>query len=183
MTARSVPTLPSIAAGLKSRASYLSQIEAYLQFWANVPMFSMYQTAVQTLTTGNDTKITMDSITAGYDSDSGRAGVTPWSYTIPSGMGGRWRFAVAIAYASNSTGARAAQIRVNGVTPTAKAYNMIPAVNGNITVVQVARTLTVAAGDVISAYGYQSSGGNLATYFDANIGSSFEGELRSLANP
>ena len=172
--------MPSFLAGQKLTATLLNQIGTYTTFWANLPMFRMYQTATQSLANTSFVQVTMDTVD--YDTDSGRAGTSPYSYTIPVGMTGRWAFKVTVAFAANATGSREAHIYRNGsqVRPVSEAEQNT---GSNIVTASVSATLTVNAGDVMSAIGYQSSGGALSTYADAVVASAFEGRLISLANP
>lgn len=180
MTARTIPTLPTWTAGMRVTGANLATMTAYQSFWADPPMFRMYQVVAQSVTSGSDTQIIMD--TSAYDSDAGRAAGSPYSYTIPTGMTGRWRFTVCTMWAANATGLRAAQVRVNGSVPASQAYAAFPPVSGNITGAIVTVTVPVNSGDAIAAYGYQSSGGALNTQ-TGGLGSFFEGCLVSLATP
>jgi hypothetical protein len=181
VTARAVPVLPFFLAGLKARASYFVSLESYMQFWANPPMFSMYQSITQSVASSTNAQITMDTLD--YDSDSGRASVTPWSYTIPPGMGGRWYFGAMISWAGNATGVRISQIYKNGalINGAQEAVQAAPATNA--TNCFIGRTVAVSAGDAISAYGWQQSGGALNTNVANSFPSFFEGRLVSLGNP
>lgn len=182
MSARAVPTMPDWVFQEEITSSLLNQITTYARFWANPPMFRMYQTIATTLTTsGNYYQLTMD--TSDYDTDSGRSNASPYSYTIPPGMGGRWRFGVIASYAANASGVRAAAIYVNG-SQANDAYWQVPSTSG-VSILNVGgmTAIKVNSGDVISAYGYQTSGGSLATNTVAGLSSVFEGRLESLANP
>jgi hypothetical protein len=178
MTARPVPTMPTWTAGQRVLASQLQAITTYSQFWSSRPMFRMYQTALQTLSTSAFTTITMDTLD--YDTDSGRAAGTPWGYTIPVGMTGRWRFTSRIGFASNATGGRLTQVYKNG--GAINQSTLIAATNTSSAAhAYVSITTLVAAGDVMTAVGWQASGGSLAT--DVTWPSWFEGVFESLGSP
>lgn len=179
MTARTVPTMPNFLAGQKLTAALLNQVGTYGVFWANKPMFRMYQSVGQSIPNTTNTQVTMD--TSLYDTDSGRAASSPYSYVIPVGMTGRWKFSWGVSWAANTTGSRVAILYRNGAavlgdTDDVAADNDIPADNGTATV-------PVNAGDVMGIYVYQNSGGALSTTANAQFASFFEGELDSLANP
>lgn len=181
MAARTLPTMPDWTTGQEITSSLLNQITTYARFFANPPMFRMYQSVAQSVPNGADTQLTMD--VSDYDTDSGRAVTTPWAYTIPAGMTARWTFSAAVLYAGNATGTRVTSIRKNGVVLpdggiTAGAGASVA--HGYLATV----TVPVAAGDVISVWTWQNSGGALSTSVSTASGLSyFEGRLVSLANP
>lgn len=177
-----MPTLPAFPAGSVLTSGQLTQLITWQQFWANPPMFRMYQTAVQPIPNGADTQVTMD--TSKYDTDSGRAIATPWSYTIPVGMTGRWQFTVCIAFSANATGSRQAKIFQNGAL-IPDGSHASPQAGPATADTSVTITVTDAfnAGDVIAAYGWQNSGAALNTNTTAGLCSFFEGRMVSLANP
>lgn len=181
MAARTVPTVPTWLAGQKLTAAGLNLIGTWQLFWSNRPMFRMHQSVAQSVPNGVWTQITCD--TPDYDTDSGRATSTPWSYTIPAGMGGRWRFWWSVPWAANTTGERASNIWKNGaaassidaVTPVSALYA------GSVGLTDV---ITVAGGDVMALYGYQSSGAALNAFSTADPSYSFFGGiLESLGTP
>jgi hypothetical protein len=181
MAARTMPTMPNFTANMELTSSIMNQITTYVTFWANPPDFRMYQGTVQTPATGSLVQITMD--TSEYDSDSGRGAGTPWSYTIPLGMAGRWTFTACVAWNANATGMRATVLYQNGAQAPG-AYVAIPASPaGFVTAAIVTATLPVNAGDTIAVYGSQSSGGGLATFSSAGIYSYFEGRMEGLGSP
>lgn len=181
MAARTVPVMPSFLAGQKLTATLLNQVGAYATFWANPPMFRMVQSIAQSVPNTTYTQITMD--TSLWDSDSGRAGGTPYAYTIPVGMSGRWQFTVKVEWAPNATGTRLCTVARNGATDStveiADPTTSATYTPGTATVA----TLAVNAGDVMSPWGYQDSGGALNTASGASGKSFFEGRLISLGNP
>lgn len=178
MTARTVPTLPTWTAGQRVLASQLQSITTYGLFQSSPPSFRMYQAIAQSIANNTWTQITCD--TSVYDSDTGRGGSTPWAYTIPTGMAGRWQFSVKSGWASNATGMRAAALYKNG-SPVADMQVNEQAATGQPSFVLSTGTPVVAAGDVMSIWGFQSSGGALNT--DATSFSTFEGRLASWGSP
>lgn len=181
MTARTIPTLPTWAAGQRVLASNMASMVSYQQFWADPPMFRMYQSVTQSIAATTYVQVTCDTLD--YDSDSGRGGSTPYSYTIPVGMGGRWQFTGMVSWSGNATGIRVAAIFKNGsqINGANGADQAGPA--GNATNVVITVTVLVNAGDVIGLYGWQNSGGSLSTQTSGGFPSYFEGRLVSLANP
>lgn len=181
MAARTVPTMPDFFSGQKLTSALLQQITTYNRFWANPPMFRMIQTVSQSVPNNAYTQITMDGSV--WDTDSGRAAGTPWAYTIPAGMSGRWEFKIKIAWVPNAVGTRLADVARNGFIDTtaeiATATTSASFNPGNVVVV----TLAVNAGDVMAPYALQDSGGALGTKANASGASMFEGVLRSLATP
>lgn len=179
MAARTVPTMPDWTAGQRVLASQLQSITTYSRFWTSRPMFSMYQGTPQTVGSGAFTQITMD--TSDWDTDTGRSGTTPFSYTIPVGMGGRWTFSWKVGWAANAVNTRLESLYKNG--------SAVPMAQSNIQALTTAartsdvaastKTIVVAAGDVMSVWGFQDSGGNLATDSQCY----FEGSIHSLASP
>ena len=170
--------MPTWTAGQRVLASQLQQITTYTQFWADPPMFSMHQTSTQTIGNTVYTQITMD--TSDWDTESGRAVGNPYSYTIPSGMSGRWQFTFKIGWATNAVGNRLGALFKNGsIVQNGEVGYLAPGAANNP---EYGTTLTVpcSAGDVMSVWGYQGSGGALTTQ---TLDSFFEGRFVSLANP
>lgn len=181
MTARSVPTLPSwlTLGGTVVTQSEMQQLNTYMQFFSSPPMFRMYQTIAQSVANTTWSQITCD--TSEWDTDTGRAGSTPWSYTIPAGMAGRWQFTGLYASAPNSAGARVGALYQNGSpAPAAQIPGIGTAsVNGG-SLVPV--TIACNAGDVMSLWGWQSTGSALNSAVSGQQ-SYLEGRLVSLASP
>lgn len=179
MTARTIPIMPNFFAGQKLTGTLMNVLGAYPVFWANPPMFRMFQSIAQAVATSTVTQITLD--TSQFDSDSGRAGTSPYSYTIPVGMSGRWWFNWSIPWAATATNFSDAILYKNGSPVTggtgAAAQNsdhMTPGENS---------TIPVNAGDTIALYGYQTTGGSLGTFTNSQYVPYLEGRLVSLATP
>lgn len=181
MTARTLPTMPNWLAGQKLTATLLNQITTYTQFWADPPMFSMYQSIAQSIPNAADTQILMD--TSEHDTDSGRLSSSPYSYTIPAGMTGRWRFVACVKFGGNSTGIRQTKLFKNGSLVNAAQASCQAGPATDFTGPVLSREFPCNAGDVIAVYGYQNSGGALNTNVGGSLNSYFEGQLVSLANP
>lgn len=177
---RVLPTIPTFVSGPLASAQ-LNTLANAVAFALDVPCFRMYQSVSQNVPNGADTQVLMD--TPDYDSDNGRSGISPYNYTIPSNLGARWTFSAAVMYAGNATGTRVTSIRKNGaVLPDGGILSGAGAnvVHGYLATV----TVPVAAGDIISVWTWQNSGGVLGTNVTAASGLCyFEGRLASLANP
>lgn len=180
MSARTVPTMPAFLAGQKLTATLLNQVGAYGLFWADKPSFRMYQSVGQSVASGTWTQITCDTLD--YDSDSGRQSTTPYSYIIPAGMSGRWAFGWQIPWTNNATGGRDSGIRKNG-SAISGYTGAAPEASGGQGGIGWTDTIAVNAGDSISLWGFQSSGGALATVVAADTFTIFWGRLESLGNP
>ena len=181
MAARTVPAMPSWTAGQRVLASQLQQITTYALFQSSPPMFSMYQSAAQTIASNTFTQITCDTLD--YDTDGGRAAGTPFTYTIPVGMAGRWDLAGSVSWAINATAGRLTLIYRNGSVINGAAAQAINAGAGNNTNLFVARDVACSAGDTIALYGWQGTAGNLNTNVGASWPSFLQGRLVSLASP
>lgn len=179
MTARSVPVMPNFFAGQKLTGTLLNLLGAYVVFWANPPSFRMNQSVTQSVPNLTNTQITMDS--PQWDSDSGRNVGSPYSYVIPAGMTGRWQFSWGVAWPFNSTGSRVAVLYRNGAPSVGSTDDV--AANNDFTDESSTATVAVNAGDVMSVWAYQNSGGALSTAANTQFASFFEGRLVSLGNP
>jgi hypothetical protein len=174
--ARTLPTLPAFTTGQELTSSELNQIVAYQAFWANPPMFRMYQATGTPVTTGTNTQVTCDG--SSWDSDNGRQSATPYNYVIP--FYGRWEFRWSVAFPPNTTGSRLGMIYQNGTR-----------VPGDVEVgedndyVEIDGTQTVLCNvdDIIGLWCWQNSGSSLTLATGTADQSWFEGKLVSFANP
>lgn len=80
--------------------------------------------------------------------------------TIPTGLGGRYRFDGLITYGGSSAGFRMIRLLVNGATDW-RVFQGAPVPAGTATVVAFSHVLELAAGDYVQTDVWQSSGGNL----------------------
>ena len=176
MTARTLPTLPNFTTGQELTSSELNQICTYQAFWANPPMFRMYQATPQPITTGTNTQVTCD--TSAWDSDSGRGTATPFNYVIP--FYGRWTFSWSIAYPPNTTGSRMGMLYQNG---TRVPGDIEVGEDNDYIEIDGAMTLLCNVGDTIGLWTWQNSGTTLTLVTGSSDESWLEGRLVSLANP
>lgn len=178
MTARAVPSSPNFFAGQKLTGTIMNQTTTVATFWANPPGFSMLQAISQSFANTTYAQLTMDTPT--WDSDGGRSGTSPYSYTIPPGMTGRWTITVKVAWAGAGGTNRLCAVYVNGALYVPSEVAVVSAAIANGAEIGTTVTIAVNAGDVISAWAYQGSGGALSTAAGKSF---FEGRLESLGNP
>lgn len=178
MAARTVPTPPNFFAGQKLTGTVMNQISTVQNFWASPPEFSMHQASAQPVANTTYAQITMD--TSDWDTDSGRAGTTPYSYVIPAGMTGRWQFTAHVAWGTNSAGNRLLAIYKNGSIWAESEVSEPTTSSANFCELQTTITMAVNAGDVMSVWSFQASGGSLSTAAGLSF---FEGRLVSLGTP
>lgn len=178
MSARAVPASPNFFAGQKLTGTLLNQTSTVANFWANPPMFSMHQAIAQSVANTTYAQITMDA--SDWDTELGRSGTTPYSYTIPPGMTGRWEFTAHVAWGTNSAGNRLLSIYKNGSIWSPSEVSEPTTSSANFCELQTTLTIAVNAGDVMSVFSYQASGGALSTAAGLSF---FEGRLVSLGTP
>ena len=177
-TARTLPTLPSWAAGTEITGAALAQMVTYQAFWANPPSFRIEQHSAQNIPTGTATQVTCETLI--HDSDGGVAAGTPFSYTVP--FSGVWDFDGAASVAVNATGWRAPAIYTNGA-PFNGAQPIFAPPTATFQGLAVAKGVVCVAGDVIALYMQQSSGSTLATSTTAQQYSWLAGTMRSFGSP
>jgi hypothetical protein len=119
------------------------------------------------LTAGAETTIANATFTAvafsveKYDTDNFHSTSTNTSrITIPSGKAGKYLITGKLNFNSNATGYRQIAIYKNG---SSLSYNAFAVVNGNVTGVTIVSLDSLAEGDYLELFGYQTSGGNLNT--------------------
>lgn len=165
-----VPSPPTFAAGEKvGVAAKLNQFSAAVAFWATPPQCYAYHSAAQTLTTATWTLINLTSevydIVQSGDSPSHDTSTNPARLYFRTA--GKYELAAQMQFASNATGLRAAEVRLNsggthGGTLLTTAVSS-PTSGGVTSVTLPTTVLDYNAGDYVELYGYQASGGNLAT--------------------
>lgn len=130
--------------------------------WAASPNFvgaSVYASALQAISTSTTTNITFD--TESIDTNSFHSTVTNTTrFTIPAGLGGKYRVSGSVRFNPNGVGRRLATIRENGVGGVA--YEGTPGASSFITL-PIEGIFTLAATDYVELETFQSSGGTLNT--------------------
>ena len=91
--------------------------------------------------------------------------------TVPTGGGGLYAIGGQIEFASNSTGRRGIQIRLNGTTVIAREET--GNIGSNDHAVTVSTVYQLAAGDYVELMGLQASGGSLNMLATAGYGLEF----------
>lgn len=133
----------------------------------------VYQTSVQTLTTGVQAAITFTS--EAYDPLGWHSISVNTARVIPS-IAGTYFCMGMIAYAVNATGDRTAHIKKNGAAIDTLPYGGMPASNTSLSSGIAFAFGTVSMNgttDYLELYGIQNSGGNLNTYYAASENNSY----------
>lgn len=156
-----VPVIRTFVAGEIVLASYFNtNINGPISFLLAPPIFRGRQTTLQTLTTATFTAITMtteDVDSAGGHSTSSNTSRYTFQYAGWHDVSG------GVGFASNATGYRAADLRVNGTAVNGTQSN-IPALNSSISNVVLGTELIFGnVTDYVEMFALQASGGNLDT--------------------
>ena len=122
------------------------------------PRASVFNSAVQTLTTGSITTLTFDS----EDFDVGAMHSTSSNtsrLTVPTGGDGLYLISIAVNFVSNNSGSRIVYVKKNG----SGAFTITkPSVgSGVVTSVESVFLMSLVATDYVEIQGQQDSGGNL----------------------
>lgn len=159
-----VPTPPTILDGITPSSTW-NQFRDAIRFLQAKPVAQMRQTSAQTLTTAVFTPIEFQVETFDLDID-GVGGhdnsVNPSRFT--SRYQGYYLASGLVTFLANAAGARHAGWRVNGIDVPGSYLSVTPTaadVNG---VAPKAMRVFLDIGDYVELIGFQSSGGNLATY-------------------
>ena len=131
---------------------------------------SVRKTATQSINNSTSTVVTWT--TEDFDTDGFHDNVTNNSrITIPSGKGGKYRFAWAIQWPSNGAGSPDLVIKKNGTA----IHNQVDASGGGWLCQNQSRIFDLAAGDYLEIFVFQNSGGSRNVEpGDYNTGSFFE---------
>jgi hypothetical protein len=143
---------------------------------ANTPAFMVYKSANQDLSDNAFVKVTFD--TEVYDTDSAFASD---KFTVPSGMGGKYRFTTQLYWIANSNTLDLFYVTyyVNGSIPsivssTGNSLNMWSNSGGSEQTVMNTTTLDLSAGDYVEVYGKLNVNSGSARLYSA--GNYFMGE-------
>jgi hypothetical protein len=122
-----------------------------------------YNDGAQAIPNNASTAITFN--TNAFDSNSVHSTATnPSRFTVPVGLGGKWRISYKVCFAANATGVRISFLRKNGVDDT---HNIIGSAvfmppNGTLNTTNTTTiTENLVAGDYVELFIYQTSGGAL----------------------
>lgn len=167
----SFPQLAVVSPGTPiTSALWMSNVYNGLSYLGNPPAATLVQiSAATTLTNASRTPISFDSST--FDNYGGHSNVTNTSrYTIQ--ITGKYLIAGTVAFNTNATGERGAQIMKNGAVVQGP-YSLVPTASGHAPSVATAGfILPCSAGDYLELAGYQNSGGSLATSISIDQSSS-----------
>lgn len=163
-------TVPSemtaVAGAVLTAAQWNSNVRDAINFIITPVLFIGRQaSATQSTTSGSWTSITLD--TNDVDRDNGHSTVTnPSRYT--SHTTGYYEVNAIISWASNSTGARATKLIVNGANVAGRAVSWQAAAS-LITASAVTAPVFLSSGDYVEMQGNQVSGGALSTSINADF--------------
>lgn len=166
----SIPALPAFVAGQKVTAAQLNSMNDFSSFLLTPPQCSAYQGVAQNLTTGTWGAITLDAEvfdivqsgdTASHDNATNNSRI----YIRTTG---KYEVSGQVQIATSATGLRAAQVRLNAAGAVGSGsmvtQNQQSPVSGGSTSVAVGPYVQpFTAGDYIELFGFQSSGGTVAT--------------------
>ncbi|MEU0940095.1 hypothetical protein [Embleya sp. NPDC005971] len=139
-----------------------SQVRDGLTFLLNPPLFVAAQASTQSVANTTWTAITLGTVTADTYGGAGSS-----SYTVTAA--GWYTVCGTVSYASNSTGARGTQIYKNGSPVTGHGAFVAPPSGSSVcTVSTPTRDVQLSVGDVVDVRAYQSSGGSLSTFLNAD---------------
>lgn len=140
---------------------------APLALWARV-----YHNTTQALTTAVQAALAFNS--ERWDTDTIHDTATN-NTRLTCKTAGVYDIKAQVEFESNSTGHRQVDIRLNGTT--ALLSQIFPAINGNVTRVNVATSYRLALNDYVECLALQDSGGNLNVQSTAQVSPEFTMEL------
>jgi len=121
---------------------------------------SAWNSAAQSVNNTTWTILTFDS--ENFDTSAIHStGANTGRMTIPSGMGGYWRFTAYVQFAGNTTGLRAIDLYKNGVSVGPMVRVGSPPTTNDVFTLTLNSVLSLVATDYIELYAYQASGGAL----------------------
>lgn len=171
-----IPTQAAFVAGAKLTAAQLNQMRAVDDFWALTPRCSAHQSAVQSIPNNVYTVLTFDAEV--YDivqsGDSPSHDLVTNNSRLVIRTTGKYEITGQYQAATNVTGYRAAQVRLNaagnpaaGTLLTVNQQSPVTGASTSVPLVPVEVALT--AGDYIEMFAIQNSGGALNTVPGAGV--------------
>lgn len=165
-----IPTFPTLVDGQIVTATDFAAIKAVSDFWALTPRCYAYQNTGQSLSNSTSTAITLDAEV--YDvvqsGDSPSHDTATNNTRLVCRTTGKYEITGQVQFASNATGTRQAQIRLNaagsgagGTLLAAATQSPLTGISTSVSVLPIEAQL--AAGDYIEIFGVQSSGAALNT--------------------
>lgn len=139
-----------------------ASIKSYFKNFDQAIGCKLEKGAAQTLTTGSATAITFGaSDTEVFDTNNFHSTTAnPSRITVPPGLAGKYVVTAAIGFAANTTGFRYCAIYKNGVLDASTRVGATT-ISLSSTLVTASTVLSLAAGDYVEMYGFQSSGADL----------------------
>lgn len=129
----------------------------------------VYNNAAISIATGTNTALTFNTQRTNVGGLHS-TGTNPGRLTAP--VAGAYLLGAHVSFASNTTGVRYAQLRINGTTYVAITA-MLALTGGNATIISVCALYQMAAGDYAEVVAFQSSGGNLDVAASGNYSPEF----------
>lgn len=149
-------------------------VKGALDFILSPPRCSVYQTATTSMATSGSSQLILFD-TEAYDTDTMHSTSSNTS-RITATTTGLYLVTASLGFAANATGYRVAQLRKNSAgavgSGTKVAIEAVPSTGASApTSVAFAVYVQLTAGDYVEMFGFQNSGGALATV--AGVGESF----------
>ena len=138
---------------LVSDAGVLKRVDVSLVGGDNTPAFKARRGSNQSISHDTSTIIVFDTeeydTDSAYDTSNGR-------FTVPSGEGGKYLFAVNLRFNSSTSNRNAVDLLINGGSSNTTAFEWT---GGQYSSIGGTVTYNLSAGDYVTAVYYQSSGG------------------------
>lgn len=151
-------TIHNPATGTVAPAAWGDQIRENFEFLVDPPVCSVFHSTTQSVATGGTGTI-MSANSENFDNDAMHSTVSNTS-RITAQTAGRYLLTANADFASNTTGTRQIQFRLNGSTFFATVR--INAITGGfLSIVQTTATVVLAVGDYVETNLFQNSGGSL----------------------
>jgi len=163
-----IPVTPTIVAGSQGTAAQINAICDVIDFWASSPKCYAYCTSGPSLTTAVAAVIPLggekyDVVNTG---DSPGHDLVTNNSRVVAQTGGKYEIVGQVTFASNVTGDRQVQTRINSAGAVAGGTLVVlartTAISGALPVSTPPVTVDLAAGDYIEMFALQSSGGALS---------------------
>ena len=173
-----IPTIATAVAGTVETAAYMNSIKAANDFWALTPRAYVYQSSVTSVANSAASWTLLPMQAEVFDivqsGDSPMHDTTTDPSRVYIRTAGKYEINGQIQFASNATGYRAVQVRVNAAGAYASGTQavMTPVDASSTTVCSVpipTVELNLSVGDYVEAFGQQNSGAALNTVVGAGI--------------
>ena len=165
-----IPTAPTFTAGSTLAAADLNELRDAIDFWALTPRTYAWQSAAQSTTSGAAALIALQSEV--YDivqsGDTASHDLVTDNSRLYVRTTGKYEINGQVQFATNATGVRTAQIRLNAAGAVGGGSLLVTAQQSPLTGASTSVTMpsievALTAGDYIEMFGTQTSGGALNT--------------------